>query len=252
MIYGLTKLVGPKMTASHRTRSEAIAADLRDDILRGQYRPGERLPSERDLAARHTTSRGTVREAVKRLEQLGLADIQPGGARAGAVENCSLDVLGPLLTLEAVPDPALVDQVLEVVGVLMCFAAEAAVTHGEAERLVETRKQLRKLRASAGAAETGESIAGLFRALADAADHLVLRLIMNGLRGQAREHIRRSCKPESIDPVDLRRIARDLDAAIEKKRPAVAGAAIEQLFEVLRTHAASQRGNATLRQRVAS
>ena len=69
------------MATSHRTRSETIAAELRDDILRGQYRPGERLPSERDLAASHSTSRGTVREAVKRLEQLGLADIQPGEGR---------------------------------------------------------------------------------------------------------------------------------------------------------------------------
>ena len=231
------------MTASHRTRSETLAAQLRDEILRGQYRPGERLPSERDLAARHATSRGTVREAVKRLEQLGLADIQPGGARAAAVQNCSLDVLGPLLALEAVPDSALVDQVLEVVGVLLRFAAESAVAHGDQEKLAETRKRIRTLRATAGSAAAGESIASLFQSLADAADHLVLRLIMNGLRGQAHEHIRETCEPESIDPADLRRIARDLDAAIDKRRPAVAGAAIEALFDVLRNHAASrQRG----------
>ena len=36
----------------HTSRSAAIAAELRDEILRGQYRSGERLPSERDLAAR--------------------------------------------------------------------------------------------------------------------------------------------------------------------------------------------------------
>ncbi|NIW25168.1 MAG: hypothetical protein GWN29_11705 [Gammaproteobacteria bacterium] len=168
------------------------------------------------------------------------------------MKNCSLDVLGPLLALETEPDPELVDQVLEVVGILMRFAAEAAVTHGEAEKLLETRKQIRKLRSSAGTADTSESIAGMFRSLADAADHLVLRLIMNGLRGQAREHIRKSCEPESIDPVDLRRIARDLDAAIDKRRPAVAGAAIEQLFDVLRNHAARGQGGAALRRRAAS
>ena len=240
------------MPDSHRTRSEAIAANVRDDILRGQYRPGERLPSERELATRHATSRGTVREAVKRLEQLGLVDIQPGGARAAPVKNCSLDVLGPLLAIEKTPDPAIVDQILEVVGILLRFAAETAVANGDAEKLVETRKQIRKLRSSAGSADTADSIARVFRSLADAADHLVLRLIMNGLRGQAREHIRKSCKPESIDPVDLRRIARDLDAAIDKRRPAVAGAAMEQLFVVLRNHAAAVQGNATPQRRVAS
>ncbi|MDH3421071.1 MAG: GntR family transcriptional regulator [Gammaproteobacteria bacterium] len=240
------------MARPTRTRSETIAAELRDDILRGQYRPGERLPSERDLAARHATSRGTVREAVKRLDQLGLADIQPGGARAAAVQGCSLDVLGPLLALEPTPDPALVDQIFEVLGVLMRFAAEAAVTHGEAEKLAETRRLIRKLRTSAGSADAGESVAGLFRSLADAADHLVLRLIMNGLRGQAREHIRKTCDPESIDPVELRRIARDLDTAIDKRRPAAAGAAIERLFDVLRRHAANRQASVEPRRRVAS
>lgn len=240
------------MTGSRRTRSEAIAAELRDDILRGQYRPGERLPSERDLAARHATSRGTVREAVKRLEQLGLANIGPGGTRAGAVHACSLDVLGPLLALQPEPDPVLADQVLEVLGMLMRFAAEAAVADGEAAKLAESRGLIRTLRATAGSAEAGESIAGLFGSLADAADHLVLRLIMNGLREQAREHMRKTCNPESIDPVDLHRVARDLDAAIDKRRPAVAGAAIEQLFDVLRRHAASRHDDVELRRGVAS
>ena len=98
----------------------------------------------------------------------------------------------------------------------------------------------------------GESIAALFRSLADAADHLVLRLIMNGLRGQAREHIRKTCNPESIDPAGLREITRDLDAAIDKRRPADAGAAIERLFDVLRRHAASRQGGTERHRRVAS
>ena len=239
----------PKPT---RTRSESIAAELRDDVLRGQYRPGERLPSERDLAARHATSRGTVREALKRLELLGLADIQPGGARAAAVHEGSLDVLGPLLALEPIPDPALVDQVLELVGLLMRFAAEAAVGRGEMTKLSETREVIRKLRSNAGSAETGESIARLFRVLAETADHLVLRLIMNGLRGQAREYIRKTCNPESIDAAALRRLARELDAAVEERHVAEAGAAIDRLFDLLRSHAAERRQADDLPQRVAS
>ena len=51
------------MTANS-TLSNEIAADLRAEILRGQYRDGDRLPSERDLSARYTASRGAVREAL--------------------------------------------------------------------------------------------------------------------------------------------------------------------------------------------
>ena len=86
------------------SKTGEITQVLRDEILRGQYRPGERLPSERDVAARFETSRGTVREAYKKLEQLGIVSIQPGGARVVPVQDCTLDVLGPLLDLNEVPD----------------------------------------------------------------------------------------------------------------------------------------------------
>ena len=113
------------------SRAEEITRTLRDDILRGQYRAGERVPSERDLAVRFATSRGTVREALKKLEQLGIASIQPGGARVVPVQECTLDVLGPLLELNDIPDAALIDQVLDIGAILIGYAAEIAVTRGD-------------------------------------------------------------------------------------------------------------------------
>jgi DNA-binding FadR family transcriptional regulator len=58
-------------------KHEEIADSLTRDILVGQYRTGERLPSERDLAARFDANRGAVREAMKKLEQLGIACVSP-------------------------------------------------------------------------------------------------------------------------------------------------------------------------------
>ena len=49
--------------------SAAIAARLRQAILDGNYADGERLPAERDLAQHFEASRGTVREALRRLEE---------------------------------------------------------------------------------------------------------------------------------------------------------------------------------------
>ena len=45
---------------SPKNRAEEIAFILRDEILVGQYRAGERLPSERDLVARFNSNRGAV------------------------------------------------------------------------------------------------------------------------------------------------------------------------------------------------
>ena len=45
-----------------------VFEDLRQQILSGSLGPGERLPGERELAARYGTNRNTLREAVRRLE----------------------------------------------------------------------------------------------------------------------------------------------------------------------------------------
>jgi DNA-binding FadR family transcriptional regulator len=79
---------------------ERLATELRDEILRGRFRAGERLPSERDLAERFGVHRGAVREALKKLEQLGVAEIRPGGARVLPLTEASLDVVAPHTALQ--------------------------------------------------------------------------------------------------------------------------------------------------------
>ena len=102
------------MSTPHPTRTEDVFSTLRHEVLTGQYRPGERLPSERELALRFETGRGAVREALRKLETLGLTKSARGGSRVAAVDEANLDVLGPLLDLHPVPDAELVDQCLKV------------------------------------------------------------------------------------------------------------------------------------------
>ena len=45
------------MSTPHPTRTEDVFSTLRHEVLTGQYRPGERLPSERELALRFETGR---------------------------------------------------------------------------------------------------------------------------------------------------------------------------------------------------
>ncbi|HEX6156150.1 MAG TPA: GntR family transcriptional regulator [Burkholderiales bacterium] len=49
-----------------------LAQQLRQAIAGGGYRPGERLPTEPQLAARHAVSRVTARQAVMQLVREGL------------------------------------------------------------------------------------------------------------------------------------------------------------------------------------
>lgn len=56
----------------------AIANELRAAITAGEYSPGDKLPSERDLAARYGTARNTAREAIAELRREGLVTAEHG------------------------------------------------------------------------------------------------------------------------------------------------------------------------------
>ncbi|SCG43201.1 FadR/GntR family transcriptional regulator [Micromonospora coxensis] len=60
--------------------SDHVFAQLRDAIVSGRYRPDDPLPGERELAAAFAVNRHAVREALRRLQQLGLLRVSQGGA----------------------------------------------------------------------------------------------------------------------------------------------------------------------------
>ncbi|MEO1550594.1 MAG: FadR/GntR family transcriptional regulator [Pseudomonadota bacterium] len=55
-----------------------IAADLRREIVSGALKRNDRLPAERRLADAYGVARGTVREAIQRLEREQFVEIRPG------------------------------------------------------------------------------------------------------------------------------------------------------------------------------
>ncbi|HEX5996798.1 MAG TPA: FadR/GntR family transcriptional regulator [Jiangellales bacterium] len=63
--------------------SQAIVEQVKLLLRQGRLKPGDRLPSERELCERFGVSRVTVREALRVLEAGGLIDIRVG-ARGGA------------------------------------------------------------------------------------------------------------------------------------------------------------------------
>ncbi|MFG2040964.1 FadR/GntR family transcriptional regulator [Dactylosporangium sp. NPDC048998] len=66
--------------ASRSSVSDHVFGQVRDAILAGAYPPDSSLPSERELAAVFEVNRHAVREALRRLQQLGLVRVAQGGA----------------------------------------------------------------------------------------------------------------------------------------------------------------------------
>lgn len=223
------------MASNNVSRSQEISGLLRDEILRGQYRPGERLPSERDLVARFETSRGTVREAFKKLEQLGVVSIQPGGARVVPIEDCTLDVLGPLLDVGDAPDLNLISQALQIGSVMIAFAVEEAMKNDAAAAVSGARAIVREMLDAEG--EEIRAVRGphrLIRFFAESSGHLVLRLIMNALRRQVVERLQTTGFPPQHDPLLLRGIAEQLDAALAAHDSERIAQAMKDLINLIR------------------
>jgi GntR family transcriptional repressor for pyruvate dehydrogenase complex len=72
----------PRLGSIEIQRREAvtteIARKLLDFLLAGHFSPGDRLPSERQLAQELGVGRSVVREALKSLTLLGIVDVRQG------------------------------------------------------------------------------------------------------------------------------------------------------------------------------
>ena len=93
---------------------EQIAEMLLKYILQGGVSPGEKLPPERTLAEQLNVTRATLREALKKLEQLKLIVIHQGkGIIVEDFHKASLDLIFSLLVINGEIDIKILENILE-------------------------------------------------------------------------------------------------------------------------------------------
>ena len=169
------------MTAAS-SRPEAIANEVRRKIVTGHHQPGERLPSERELAERAGVNRGSAREAMKILANERLVDVRPGGARVAPLHQANVDVLGHVLAMPGPPDPVLVGQLLDVHELLLVGAARLAAERADDEEVAEALELLSQLtRRGLSEDDYLRALASLLQLIARASRNLVLHMVGNSL-----------------------------------------------------------------------
>lgn len=220
---------------TQNTISHEIAHKMRTDILRQRYVCGDRLPSERDLAAGFDASRGAVREALSQLEQSGLIKIQPGGARVRPIQSASISVLGPLMTLDESPDPVLIDQFLQTFAALSALTAREAINYANNEEMNRLRQMVVSLSKQAKDYEAMQPQWREFlKALAEIADNLVIHLIANDLRAQfVDQMVKLGIKPELRKKV-VNEVLSTLRTSVTERNGDLAQLAVQQYFDELR------------------
>lgn len=73
--------------------SSEVGQQLKNAILGGDYKAGDKLPSERELIELFQVSRTVIREAIKSLEAGGLVEIRQGATGGAFVKHLTFERL---------------------------------------------------------------------------------------------------------------------------------------------------------------
>jgi DNA-binding FadR family transcriptional regulator len=205
--------------------AEEIAEQLRSLILNGQYPPGSKLPPERELSKRLRVNRASLREALKKLEHLGLVRIRQGdGTRVqNFMETGGIELVQHLLPLGG-GKPEMIRDLLEFRRIFGRELARLA-----AARASKDKDALNRLRALADKADTTAGAGELFDldfefyvAIAAMCGNQVMLLLINTVRDAVRGFM--PLLANLAAPQDqVRKHHRELIAAIERADIQAAG-----------------------------
>lgn len=115
---------------------QGIVSQIEGLLERGDIKPGDQLPPERQLAEQLQVSRASVREALRSLELLGIVETRAGGGTF--VRQAQPDDLAKPLTSFIARGHSLKD-VIDVRGLIEPAVAERAASSIGSEELAELR-----------------------------------------------------------------------------------------------------------------
>ena len=213
--------------AENQNIAATVFQDLRRQIMAGDLAAGERLPGERELAARYGTNRNTLREAVRRLEQTRLVTVRHGqGVTVADFRRTgTMELLAPLL--EASSDYAeialIVQDILPARLLVLEFAGRLAVQRADRTD-IERLRDITDLLVSATEGSDPNVIAKGFQrwleALIDAGHSVAMRWVANPFLDSYRELLERFPAVWVLDPHfpdHLKRFIAALEAGDEER-----------------------------------
>jgi GntR family transcriptional regulator, transcriptional repressor for pyruvate dehydrogenase complex len=164
--------------------SDRVFVALLEAVVAGRYAPGEKLPRQRELAADLGVTLQPLREALKRLEQMGLVEARHGDATRARDWRAhgSLDVLAHL-------GPAVLGDILEARSLMLREMAGLAAERADEPRARAIAALAASFAQAADARAAAELDFAFFTEVAEAAGNLVFLLILNAIRDVYFEHV---------------------------------------------------------------
>ncbi len=214
--------------------SDSITHHIEELILQGIVKPGERLPSERELAQQLEVSRSSLRDALIRLEARGLLQVRPGGG-AYVCDLLAPTLTEPLVQLLKDKPKALLD-LLELRSALEEFAAYYAAercTESDHKILARQCTEVEHAHQQGDNFRTAIAIADFHLSVVDATHNVALMLVTRGLFNIMRTSVSRSLEkiytqPERYQAIHKLRMA--MYESITARKPEAARTAAHNLI----------------------
>src|SRR3954452_10571766 len=123
-------------------RYEQVAEQIQRLIAEGTLKPGDRLPPERELAARFGVARSSLRDAVRTLEVMGI--LEPRQGTGTVVRDLSAESLVVPLASVLVRKRELVAELIDVRRMLEPALAARAAKNATVDEVMELEDILRR------------------------------------------------------------------------------------------------------------
>jgi GntR family transcriptional regulator, transcriptional repressor for pyruvate dehydrogenase complex len=125
---------------------ERVFAFLREQLISGVLVPGDRLLSERELAAQLGVSRPSLREALRALAMFGIVQTHQGAGTV--VQRPDISVLEDFFALALSQHPSMIDDVMQARVAIECQAARLACARATPSDLEQLRAALEAIAAT--------------------------------------------------------------------------------------------------------
>ena len=171
--------------------SDVIAQQLETMIIEGTLKPGQRLPSERDLAKQFDVSRPSVREAIQKLAAKGILESRQGGGNYVS-ERLGRGFSDPLLELLANHPEAQYDllEFRHALEGLCAYYAALRSTEVDRENIRARHTELQQFHDKKDFAKEVVADVEFHLAIAEAAHNMVLLHMMRALFDLLKQHIK--------------------------------------------------------------
>jgi DNA-binding FadR family transcriptional regulator len=208
---------------------EEVCERIRSQLAQGDYRPGDKLPAERELAAEFGVGRPAIREALRALENAGLLTLKAGLKGGAFVREADpgtvTQSIHDLINLGHISLEALMEARVVITNSVVQMACERG-TDEEFDAIERSIDVSQRLEVYGNLDERLEAGTEFFRLIAVAAHNDALLLLVDSLAVIVRRMVRH-VRPQTTALIPLRH---EILLALRKRDAAAAQAVLKIFF----------------------